>query len=153
MKYLIYTISIFISSLTNCQTKEATIKWLDSKLPTSRYKYINDSRQLESYSYYLETNGNFEKHIFLQDGTQETVAGNFKNLNPNSIEFEVKGYIFIYITCSNSSCINQRFANFSGTTKNITFGPISNDEPDLPNRIVKALKHLIILYGGKKEIF
>ena len=161
LKHLLVCCFLFFNSISIAQTKTETIKWLNSKMPTKATMFPDSFGNLEGTSIKILSTGDFtrDRDTHLANGQilNMTWKGNFKDLNPELIEItKVNSQFFIEISCSNCIKAENKTNGISELKYSVSkalFGPFLSSEANLDERLKKALKHLIVLFGGQKEPF
>ena len=146
-------ILVFIFGTKNCfaQSKSETENWLISIIEDPEYKF----NSYHSYSISFENGNMIIISPFLKKTNEYKIP--LKSLGKIKLQKLDDGYRLL-INCSNEACIkygeyingnvnNYQFISYNKQTI-IMFGP-SLEYDSLPSRLIKALKHLVQLSGGK----
>lgn len=156
-----------------------TVKWLNNKMLEKPSEPINEDGTVNKITEWISNDGKTFNQDFITYKTFSDVFSNkpkldnrnittafFRDLNPNSIKTRYyQNNFFLSVSTTNSvrrikvklptSDPNEPIYYYDTRyTSTLDFGPFdSNKESNLELRISKALKHLIILNGGKSEAF
>ena len=146
MKKIIFLVALFlVANNVSSQSKEETESWIISQI----YKYkIPESDQ----KYYIE-NGKLY-FVWFGNHIRSIEIKNIKNIN---LSFsEEKKAIFLSLYCNNSKCckydyISKGDSKYNNTSYEDALALTLHDTEDsnLMQRLSKAFKHLVALYGGK----
>lgn len=167
MRYLfLLLLPLFASNKGQGQTKSETIDWINSKAPANPILFGSIFK--ESQKFRINADGGFEITAIIYETpinqnqpkaeTTTILKGHFKNFSTTSIKIRSENkLIYVELKCfNNSDCIQVSQTGKSGIdyeNTGVTFGPYYNNEDNLPARLKKAFTQLIVICGGKKEVF
>jgi hypothetical protein len=162
--YLIICHALFSFSIA--QTKKETIDWLNSKFPKNPIVYgdgfkFSQRMKIDPNGTFEITNESYETPINPLNPIVETTTilkGAFKDLNPASVVIHKQnGLYFIDINCFISKdCIHISQSGKGGIKfdkSGIIFGAYYSNESNIGERLKKAFTRLILLCGGKRELY
>ncbi len=162
MKHLIYFSFLFFCNALKAQSKKETVEWLNNKFTLSAvyelqiFKYQSTITFKEDGSFAIKTEELSKKDNHLVNTTYE--YGNLKDFNPNSVKIYKFGeFFFIQAKCTNTKgCVRKSggYPEDNRIAEGVGFGAIRTEaDNNIENRMLKAIKHLIVLVGGKTEAF
>jgi hypothetical protein len=179
--FLCFSLNSFAQKKTkeSHPSKLQVVEWLNGKMADKPPSGINDdgtvSRNQEKIS--LDGKTYSADHIIYKTfvdaaaknpslDNRNIITASFSDLNPQSLKIRYyKDVFFISATTTNSlgkikrsyprSDVNEPTNNYmSSYESSIDFGPFKTDQENkLEERLIKALKTLIIMNGGKEEPF
>jgi hypothetical protein len=163
IKITLFISIVLLGIISYGQTKQETIDWLNDQFSES-YTYMRAGAECGDFLHF-NYDGTFKMTVeckYTIDPKLHNTSfgpfieanGNLKNFSPNAIVIDNDGGWLIYIPCNKNNCYSiQEIRQGVGTLySNKLVSPVIPVE-DLANRICKAINHLIILCGGKKQPF
>jgi hypothetical protein len=160
-------------------TRTETVQWLNSKMADKPSSPINDNGTVNRVIESISPDGRiYNQDLIIYKSFSEVFKEKPKldnrnitvcwlmDLNPGSLTVRHYKNVF-YISASTTNSLKKVKVSFPGqyadepeyeyTTRHLTsveFGPFETDQTNnFEERVVRALKHLITLNGGKGEAF
>lgn len=166
MKMIIQLFVIFICLDATAQSKKETIDWLNGKFSLNTSYVIKTGEYTFPYTcnVHINENGTFvikTEELSFKDYhviNTQYAYGNIQDFNPGSAKiYNMDEYFSIQMNCTNSKSCVKRSGGYKVDNHNsngIGLGVmLRTNDADFANRMLKAVKHLITLFGGKKEAF
>lgn len=162
MKSISFFPLLFLTLNLAAQSKKETVEWLNNKFTLTTVYELSISKYATRITF--KEDGSFvikEEEYNVKSGNLFNTTfeyGNLKDFNPNSFRiYHYQDYFFIQAKCTNTQgCVTKsgRFPEDNRVAEGIGFGAIrTGAENDIENRMLKAIKHLTVLVGGKTEVF
>jgi hypothetical protein len=151
MKKIILFIAFFIVAYNaSSQSKEETESWIIKQIDEHKIIGNEDSNT----NYYFENGVLFYNWFFYKSNNLRSIQiKNIKNIT--LVYSEEKKAIYITLSCNTNKCCKYDYISAGGAENNKTefedaFGIILEVEnSNLLERLNKAFKHLVTIYGGK----
>ncbi len=166
MKYKLNTLMIFLFTVQSmsAQSKKETEEWIITKF--QEYSLVNnrDNNLLGNTHTLTIQNGNLILFDKLNNDTilyEKIPINKISTFDMSEVEKKYEGGYALYLFCQNRNYCIEQGTFIEGQNKFIKDNSINNyhimlrlnsgfGENNIPNRMVKAIKHLVKLYGVKE---